>query len=118
MTAIKKAGDSIQRRFAANRTKGRKVCKNGVYLIIGGLSGIGWIISAFLYANHGASVIIAGRSKMTADMEEKLDSIRYDGASISYIQADMSDKRQVIKLAEKFVLIFPKSTGSFTVQAC
>nr|WGD66911.1 SDR family NAD(P)-dependent oxidoreductase [Bacillus velezensis] len=115
--AVKYDGDQ-KRRVTAYKDaslqpgqKAAKFVKNGVYLIIGGFSGIGWIISAFLYANHGASVIIAGRSKMTAEMKEKLDSIRYDGASISYIQADMSDKQQVIKLAEKIHADYSEING-------
>ncbi|WP_156735089.1 alpha/beta fold hydrolase [Bacillus velezensis] len=115
--AVKYDGDQ-KRRVTAYKDaslqpgqKAAKFVKNGVYLIIGGLSGIGWIISAFIYANHGASVIIAGRSKMTAEMEEKLDSIRYDGANISYIQADMSDKQQVINLAEKIHADYSEING-------
>ncbi|MBL3649446.1 alpha/beta fold hydrolase [Bacillus sp. RHFS10] len=87
--------------------------KNGVYLVIGGLRGIGWIFSKFIYSDIRANVVIAGRSELTPKMEEKLEKIRSRGIRITYIQADMTVKKQVTQLLEKVYSDFAKINGVF-----
>ncbi len=74
--------------------------ENGVYLITGGLGGLGRIFaSEIIERTHGATIILTGRSMPAGGALEQLQS---QGSSrshkVSYVQADVADAQQIDKL--------------------
>lgn len=64
--------------------------ENGVYLITGGLGGLGLIFAEYLAKNFKAKLVLTGRSTPGARQEEMLNRLRGHGAEAVYIQADVS----------------------------
>ena len=69
----------------------------GVYILTGGMGGIGKIISSYICHNYNAKLIIVGRSNNDLiDMKvKKLNSLK---ASVEYRSVDITNKDQVCKL--------------------
>ncbi|QGZ37638.1 polyketide synthase PksN [Pseudoduganella flava] len=62
----------------------------GVYLVSGGLGGLGYLFSTMLCARYGARVVLTGRSPLDADGEAKLAALRAQGGDACYLQADIA----------------------------
>lgn len=72
--------------------KNRRIFKeDGVYLITGGMGGIGYKLCTFLAEEVKAKLIIIGRSPMDQKKHKRLDELRDLGADPLYLQADMTD---------------------------
>ena len=72
---------------------------NGVYLITGGLGGLGLIFANHLAKEYHAKLILTGRSKQSEKQSEKIAELEKQGAVVQYYSADVSDinsLRQVI----------------------
>lgn len=83
---------------------------NGVYVITGGLGGLG-----FLLANH-----IVGKAKVklaliarTKSNNEKIDQLIQKGAEVLYLEADLSNKSEVSNAFENIKNTFGSITGVF-----
>jgi acyl transferase domain-containing protein len=75
--------------------------QNGVYLITGGLGGLGFIFGEYLARNFQARLILVGRS--ASKHEERISRLRRHGAEVLYLQADVSeleDMRAVVQQAK------------------
>ncbi|MEN7551964.1 SDR family NAD(P)-dependent oxidoreductase [Rapidithrix thailandica] len=68
----------------------------GVYLITGGLGGIGAIISKYL-ANQLSrpTLILTGRTALDQERNDALNTLRSTNAKVEYIQADVTAEEQV-----------------------
>src|SRR5205823_4421153 len=64
--------------------------QKGVYLITGGLGGLGLIFAEYLARNFQAKLVLIGRSALNARQEEKLNQLRSYGAEVLTLQADVS----------------------------
>ncbi|MFL4555215.1 SDR family NAD(P)-dependent oxidoreductase [Yersinia kristensenii] len=64
---------------------------DGVYLITGGLGGLGQIFVQEITKKCRARVILTGRSPMSAEYENILMELRSNGANIIYKRVDVSD---------------------------
>ncbi|SAL32890.1 polyketide synthase [Caballeronia udeis] len=67
----------------------------GVYLVTGGLGGLGYIISTHLAKSCRAKLVLTGRSALDAEQERKLANLRAQGADAIYLQADVSARSDV-----------------------
>ena len=77
--------------------------QNGVYLITGGLGGLGLIFGEYLAENFHSKLVLVGRSAPNAKQEEKLRQLRGYGAEILCLQADVSkleDMQMVVREAK------------------
>jgi polyketide synthase PksL len=77
--------------------------QNGVYLITGGLGGLGFIFGEYLARNFQAKLVLIGRSALSAKHEEKVSQLTRHGAEVFYLQADVSeleDMRMVVRQAK------------------
>jgi acyl transferase domain-containing protein/aryl carrier-like protein len=101
----------------------------GVYLIIGGLGGIGLILAEYLIKNYRAKVILTGRSKVPGaetwpqllqdgDNESKeyrdiqnLHNLRNAGGDVIYFTADISDKKRMEEVIMQSEDYFGKIDG-------
>ena len=76
--------------------------QNGVYLITGGLGGLGFIFGEYLARNFQAKLVLVGRSAPSAKHEERISRLTGHGAEVLYLQADVSeleDMRVVVREA-------------------
>lgn len=63
----------------------------GVYLVTGGLGGIGMALATHLATHYQAKLVLTGRSKQNAVIENQLARLQQLGGEAIYCQADMSD---------------------------
>lgn len=77
--------------------------QNGVYLITGGLGGLGFIFSLYLASEYNARLVLTGRSPAGPEQDEKLRQLKAHQTEVIYIQADVAnleDMKSVIEQAE------------------
>ncbi|MBZ5509118.1 MAG: SDR family NAD(P)-dependent oxidoreductase [Acidobacteriia bacterium] len=77
--------------------------QKGVYLITGGLGGIGLIFAEYLAKNFQAKLVLVGRSAPSARQEEKLSQLKGYGAEILVLQANVSkfeDMERIVREAK------------------
>lgn len=91
--------------------------KDGVYLVSGGLGGLGKIIAKVIVKNYpGAKVVLIGRSALDSEKRHALEHLNLaaaDGASVSYIAADVSDNPAAMLLVNDIERDYGKLTGVF-----
>jgi len=75
--------------------------KDGVYLITGGLGGLGLIFANYLAEKCQPALILTGRSPLNKAMQEKMSAIEFFGAKVDYIQADISTSSGAAKLVRE-----------------
>ncbi len=78
--------------------------KNGVYLITGGMGGLGLIFAEYLAREYQAKLILTGRSDLTPEKEARLRSLEISGAEAIYLKADIADQEdadRVIRQSRK-----------------
>jgi len=86
--------------------------EGGVYLITGGLGGLGVIFAEeILRSVVSAKVILAGRSSLSLDKADKLSRLDPTGARVLYRQADMADRDSVYGLIESILHDFNTLDG-------
>ncbi len=66
--------------------------RGGVYLITGGLGGLGRICARHLARAHGARLVLVGRSPGTAATVQFIAELQELGGEAAYIQADVADR--------------------------
>ncbi|WP_046744594.1 SDR family NAD(P)-dependent oxidoreductase [Kordia zhangzhouensis] len=72
--------------------------QQGVYLISGGIGGLGYIISEYLAKNFACTLILFGRSKLDEAKQQKLKELNSYQAKVSYVQTDVTNYEAVEKL--------------------
>jgi acyl transferase domain-containing protein len=97
--AVKLAGCTRQllrfSRLPASVASGSTWRKGGKYLIAGGAGGIGWQLAQYLARQHGASVMLLGRSPQNSSIAARLATWHASGEDIHYLQADVTDAAEV-----------------------
>ncbi|HEX2937439.1 MAG TPA: SDR family NAD(P)-dependent oxidoreductase [Ruminiclostridium sp.] len=76
--------------------------QNGVYLITGGMGGLGFILAKYLSENFSAKLILSGRSPMSVNYIKKINELESYGAKAAYIAgniADEGDAKRVLDIA-------------------
>ncbi|MBL4647603.1 MAG: SDR family NAD(P)-dependent oxidoreductase, partial [Gammaproteobacteria bacterium] len=69
--------------------------QGGVYLLTGGLGGLGQIIARYLAARYQATLILVGRRQLSELGQQQLAAINELGGKASYYQADISQRDAV-----------------------
>jgi acyl transferase domain-containing protein/acyl carrier protein len=64
--------------------------QRGVYIVSGGLGGLGFIFSEYLVKNFQCKLVLFGRSALKAEQEVKLNQLKTYNTEILYLQADVS----------------------------
>lgn len=64
----------------------------GTYLITGGFGGLGYLFAEYLAKRYQANLILAGRSSVDEDRQEKLRALSRTGAQAAYIATDLSNE--------------------------
>lgn len=74
---------------------------NGVYLITGGLGGLGVLFAKeIIKQTHKAQIILVGRSALTSDKKKMLEELSIRNGSVQYRQLDIADFDQVNQLMD------------------
>lgn len=82
--------------------------KQGVYLIVGGASGVGYVFSEYLAKNYNATLIWIGRRSLS-EVDNRIMKIGQLGGKVLYYQADICDFSRMkevmhdIKLKQKSI---------------
>lgn len=85
---------------------------DGVYLITGGLGGLG-----IMFAKHiakqvpGATLVLTGRSTLEGDRQVSLQALRHQGIDAHYFQANISERTDVNSLVQKIKSEFGQVDG-------
>ena len=87
--------------------------ENGLYIITGGLGGIGIIIAEALMNKYKVNVALLGRSALNEDKRNKLNKLKTKTGSVEYYQCDISDERQVNEVFDKITLKYKNIDGIF-----
>ena len=87
---------TLARQYPEQRSMAELPLKHrGVYLITGGLGGLGYLFAHHLAERYRAKLVLTGRSSPNAESERKLEQLRALGADVSYVSADIADADQV-----------------------
>ncbi|WP_110932791.1 SDR family NAD(P)-dependent oxidoreductase [Paenibacillus bouchesdurhonensis] len=70
----------------------------GVYIVTGGIGGVGYLISQFLASTKQARLVLTGRTPNDANIDNKIAELRRLGASAIYMQTDVSRREEVQSL--------------------
>nr|WP_010097992.1 SDR family NAD(P)-dependent oxidoreductase [Ornithinibacillus scapharcae] len=92
---------------------GKPVWKNnGVYLITGGMGGLGLIFAKEIVNKvKNAVIVLTGRSPLTTEKQAKLHELIKNDATVLYESVDVSVKDSVENVIEKIETNFGKITG-------
>ncbi|MEJ2691601.1 MAG: SDR family NAD(P)-dependent oxidoreductase [Candidatus Thiodiazotropha sp.] len=69
--------------------------ERGVYLITGGLGGIGRQLAAHLLSRYEARLLLCGRRALNEERQARLAQLRALGGEVFYLQADVGERVQV-----------------------
>ncbi|HEX3047408.1 MAG TPA: HAD-IIIC family phosphatase [Bacillota bacterium] len=87
--------------------------EGAVYLITGGIGGIGMAVARYLASKARCNIVLCGRSPLDAEKMVKLKELRDTGAVIDYHVADVSDKPAVDQLIITVKKQYGKINGIF-----
>ncbi|PEM81596.1 hypothetical protein CN627_28225, partial [Bacillus wiedmannii] len=85
--------------------------KNGVYLISGGLGGLGFIFSKYLAEKFKATLVLTGRSELSEEKRIKIQELEALGSRVLYIICDVSRREEVQALYNRLKSEFGKING-------
>ncbi|HEX2925561.1 MAG TPA: SDR family NAD(P)-dependent oxidoreductase, partial [Ruminiclostridium sp.] len=94
-----------------NTLKDTVLRTKGTYVITGGMGGVGYHIGQYLASCKQANLSLIGRSPMNQSISEKIQKLEKQGASVLYIQADISKKEDVKKAVEQTRKAFGSISG-------
>ncbi|OCQ18830.1 hypothetical protein A7985_22710 [Pseudoalteromonas luteoviolacea] len=87
--------------------------QSGVYLITGGLGGLGYAVAQYLAEQVRANLILLGRSPLCADKQRKITALNRLGARVEYVQADIADKASLAAGLQQLPADFAHINGVF-----
>ncbi|WP_447980425.1 SDR family NAD(P)-dependent oxidoreductase [Candidatus Nitrospira bockiana] len=81
---------------------GRSLLRDrGVYLVTGGLGGVGFLLADHLARTVGARLILTGRGELTDDRREKVHALERLGAEVLVVRADAARRDQMHAAVER-----------------
>lgn len=83
----------------------------GVYLITGGLGGVGLLLADYLARTVKARLVLIGRSNPTSEQVERLKTLEQMGGAVLTIQADVTDLQQMRAVSAQVVSRFGEVHG-------
>ena len=87
--------------------------QQGVYLITGGLGGVGYLVSKYLISRFNARLILVGRTELNSKIEQKISQLGGGKHQIAYFKVDVADSVQVKLAVEKAKHKFTSINGVF-----
>ncbi|MCR4443018.1 MAG: SDR family NAD(P)-dependent oxidoreductase, partial [Peptococcaceae bacterium] len=100
-------GDTLKRHVrqlmevrAEKETSRSWVKEGGVYVITGGMGGLGLLVAGWLAGKAKTSLALIGRSRLDQGMKEKMDRLAQKGARVLYLEADISREADAARAIE------------------
>ncbi|RSZ60418.1 SDR family NAD(P)-dependent oxidoreductase [Massilia atriviolacea] len=91
--AQREVRETLRAPAGARARPGAVIKHNGVYIITGGMGGLGELFSQYLRQQYGARLVLTGRSAPPAGQRS--------GDNVMYVQADIADRSQVDALVRE-----------------
>jgi polyketide synthase PksM len=85
--------------------------KQGVYLITGGLGGLGLRFAHYLAEQYQVKLVLLGRSPLNATKQASLAELEQLGATVLYFQADVANKIAMTSVIYKVKVQFGQLNG-------
>lgn len=96
---------------ASVHQSGNGIKNGGVYIITGGMGGLGFIVSSYLAKNYNTKLVLSGRRAITDKIKQKLAQLESFNAKCIYVQADVSDKKDTERLIAEAKKHFKQING-------
>ena len=96
-------------KFTSPENPGYK--QKGIYVVIGGAGGLGEVWSRFIIEKYQAKIVWIGRREATAEINNKINSLRQIGDAPWYISADATKLESLKAAWEKIVAAYPVING-------
>ncbi|HEV2961674.1 MAG TPA: amino acid adenylation domain-containing protein, partial [Candidatus Angelobacter sp.] len=74
---------------------------NGVYWITGGAGGLGKIIAASMTQSGNVTVVLSGRSALSADDQKQLQGLANGSGKLVYLPGDVSKLEDVVRILDQ-----------------
>ncbi len=94
-----------------NKSRVLPIKQRGVYIISGGIGGLGYIISEYLVKNYHCNLVLFGRSPLNKDQKEKLGKLKKYDNEVLYHQTDVTDLEAVKALVKVTKDTFSRVNG-------
>ena len=82
--------------------------EGAVYLITGGVGGLGLIFAKYLKTQYASKLVLVGRSALNDRQEKQVKEL---GQDVIYIQADITNEKQVKELIDETIIKFGSLHG-------
>ncbi len=73
---------------------------NGVYLITGGLGGLGYTFAKYLILRYKANIVLCGRSQLNAEKKRLLEELQAYHTQVEYVCCDINQESSIRSLKE------------------
>lgn len=110
---IKKLKEVTLLHAHSNMTTQHAVRNGGVYLIIGGMGGLGYELAQHIADRADTVLILTGRSALSDSLSLQLESLRSKGSEAIYIQTDITNYEQVEKMVHLVLAEYATINGVF-----
>nr|XP_013804714.1 PREDICTED: phthioceranic/hydroxyphthioceranic acid synthase-like [Apteryx mantelli mantelli] len=82
--------------------------QNAVYIVVGGLTGLGFETVKFIAQNGGGCIAILSRKIPSSEKQEELKALQqqYEGSRVAFVQCDVTSTKDVEKAFQYIVQIF------------
>lgn len=85
--------------------------EQGVYIITGGMGGLGLVFAEYLAQKVKARLVLTGRSPISEEKVEKLERLRSLGAEAIYVTADIGKREEAERVVEETKASFHALNG-------
>ena len=82
--------------------------ENGVYIIAGGVGGLGFTFAEYLAFQTKCCLVLTGRSPLSDHIRKQLRRLEDAGSSAVYVQADITNKEEAEYVVKKPKLLMEK----------
>ncbi|HEX2925510.1 MAG TPA: amino acid adenylation domain-containing protein [Ruminiclostridium sp.] len=89
------------------------VRRGGVYVILGGMGGIGLKLAEFLAEKAKAKLALIGRRELDTDIEKQIEVLKSMGAEVMYIRGDSNDRNSLETAIERIRSEYGNINGAF-----
>lgn len=97
----------------ANITTQHSFRNGGVYLIIGGMGGLGYELAKHIADHTDTVLVLTGRSPLSHSLSVQLESLRAKGSEAIYIQTDITKHEEVEKMVRLILTEYATINGVF-----
>jgi len=105
--------DVVKIELSQDREYLRAFKNDAVYLISGGMGGIGKTLAKYIASKYKSTIILLGRSKVDHNKEEFINYLKKLGSEVVYYSVDITNKEDVINITKLCKAKYKKINGVF-----